>query len=109
MNIRLLILSIVVLSLSMAGSAEVQTSKSEEAKEFELMNQFMEMSEMTWDVTFSKERVFNPEYFIKGIPYLAIIAPNGTVRHAALHPGDPRSDITGKVHALLEEFDLANH
>ena len=48
----------------MAGSAEVQTSKSEEAKESELMNQFMEMSEMTWDVAFSKERVFNPEYFI---------------------------------------------
>ncbi|MGK0240716.1 MAG: putative negative regulator of RcsB-dependent stress response [Candidatus Pelagisphaera sp.] len=33
MNIRLLILSIVVLSLSMAGSAEVQTSKSEEANQ----------------------------------------------------------------------------
>ncbi|MGK0239202.1 MAG: hypothetical protein ACI92G_002677 [Candidatus Pelagisphaera sp.] len=39
-------------------------TRGDEAKEFELMNTFMEMREMTWDVAFSKERVFNPEYFI---------------------------------------------
>lgn len=41
-----------------------------------------------------------------GIPYVAIIAPDGTVRHAGLHPGDPKADIAGKVEALLKEFNL---
>ncbi len=61
---------------------------------------------MTWDVVFSEQQVFNPDYGIMGIPYVAIIAPDGTVRHAGLHPGDPKGDIAGKVEAILKEFNL---
>ena len=50
--------------------------------------------------------VFNPAYGIEGIPYIAILAPDGTVRHAGLNPHDPAADITGKVEAILKEFKL---
>lgn len=90
-----------------SNMGETINTRGDEARELELMDQFMELKDMTWDVVFSEERVFNPQYFIKGIPYVAIIAPDGTVRHAGLHPGSARSDIAGKIQALLEEFDLA--
>jgi hypothetical protein len=47
-----------------------------------------------------------PAYGIEGIPFLAIIAPDGTVRHAGLHPGDPAADVAGKIKAILQEFKL---
>ncbi|MFZ5493739.1 MAG: TlpA family protein disulfide reductase [Verrucomicrobiota bacterium] len=81
-------------------------TEGDPAKETGLMPRFMEAKEMTWDVAFSDEPVFNPDYAIEGIPYVAIIAPDGTVRHAGLHPGDPSSDVAGKVEALLKEFNL---
>lgn len=81
-------------------------TKGDPAKEMELMKDFMKAKEMTWDVAFSAEPVFNPAYGIEGIPFVAIIAPDGTVRHAGLHPGDPASDITGKIEAILKEFKL---
>jgi len=81
-------------------------TRGDEAKETGLMPEFMELKNMTWDVVFTEERVFNPEYFISGIPHLVIIAPDGTYRHGGLHPGNPASNITGKVEALLKEFDL---
>jgi hypothetical protein len=71
-----------------------------------LMTDFIKAKEITWDVAFSQEQVFNPDYGIEGIPFVAIIAPDGTVRHAGLHPADPASDITGKVEAILKEFKL---
>jgi len=76
------------------------------AKEISLMPEFMKAKNMTWDVAISDEEVFNPAYGIEGIPFVAIIAPDGTVRHAGLHPGDPESDIAGKVEAILKEFHL---
>jgi len=81
-------------------------TKNDPAKEMALMTDFMKAKEMTWDVAFSAEPVFNPAYGIEGIPFVAIIAPDGTVRHAGLHPGDPASDITGKIEAILKEFKL---
>ncbi len=75
-------------------------------KEIELMPQFMKAKNMTWDVAISEEEVFNPAYGIEGIPYLAIIALVGTVRHAGLHPGDPSADVAGKIEAILREFNL---
>ena len=75
-------------------------------REMALMSEFMKAKEITWDVVFSEEKVFNPDYGIASIPYVAIIAPDGTVRHAGLHPGNPASDITGKVEAILKEFNL---
>ncbi len=75
-------------------------------KEYALMNDFMKAKNMTWDVAFSTENVFNPEYGVQGIPFVAIIAPDGTVRHAGLNPLDPSADIAGKVTAILQEFKL---
>ena len=81
-------------------------TKGNPEKEFSLMPEFMKAKDMTWDVVFSEENVFNPDYAIRGIPYVAIIAPDGTVRHAGLHPGVPASEIAAKVEALLQEFNL---
>jgi thiol-disulfide isomerase/thioredoxin len=81
-------------------------TKGDPAKELALMPEFMKQKDMTWDVVFSKQEVFNPDYAIRGIPYVAIIAPDGTVRHAGLHPGNKAGDISGKIDAILKEFNL---
>lgn len=75
-------------------------------KEYALMPDFMKAKEMTWDVAFSTADVFNPDFGVRGIPHVAIIAPDGTVRHNGLNPLDPAADIAGKVEALLREFKL---
>lgn len=81
-------------------------TKGDPEREMALMKDFMKAKEMTWNVAFSEEPVFNEAYGIKGIPYVAIIAPDGTVRHAGLHPGDHAADIAGKIEAILKEFKL---
>lgn len=81
-------------------------TKDDPEKEMALMKDFMAEKSMTWDVAFSNEPVFNTDYGIKGIPYVAIVAPDGTVRHVGLHPGAKDSDIAGKVTAILKEFNL---
>jgi thiol-disulfide isomerase/thioredoxin len=81
-------------------------TEGDEAKEMSLMTEFMKAKDMTWDVAFSEEEVFNQAYGITGIPFVAIVAPDGTVRFAGLHPGDPSADIAGKIEALLKEFNL---
>ena len=75
-------------------------------KEYELIKTFMKAKDMTWPVAFSAEEVFNPDYGIEGIPHLAIIAPDGKVRHNGLHPATPHDEITGKIDAILKEFKL---
>lgn len=81
-------------------------TKDNPEKEHGLMPAFMKAKNMTWDVAFSEEEVFNPAYGIEGIPFVAIIAPDGTVRYAGLNPLDPEADIAGKVEAILKEFKL---
>ena len=81
-------------------------TKGDPAREMSLMPPFMKAKDMTWNVAFSEEPVFNPDYGINGIPYVAIIAPDGTVRHAGLHPGNEKSDLAGKIDAILREFKL---
>jgi thiol-disulfide isomerase/thioredoxin len=81
-------------------------TEGDPAKEMALMKDFMKAKAMTWDVVFSQEEVFNPAYGIEGIPFLAIIAPDGTVRHAGLHPGDPEAKVAEKIEAILKEFKL---
>lgn len=81
-------------------------TKGNPQKEYELMPVFMQKKEMTWDVAFSEQNVFNPDYAIRGIPFVAILDPKGVVRHAGLNPLDPAADIAGKVTALLQEFNL---
>jgi len=81
-------------------------TKGDPAKEMALMKDFMKAKDMTWAVAFSEEEVFNPDYGIMGIPYMAIIAPDGTVRHTGLHPAMPLAEKTVKIDALLKEFGL---
>jgi len=81
-------------------------TKDNPAKEIALMPDFMKAKEMTWTVAISDEEVFNPDYGIEGIPHIAIIAPDGTVRFNALNPLDPSADVAGKVTSLLKEFKL---
>jgi thiol-disulfide isomerase/thioredoxin len=87
------------------GPAKIDT-KGDPAKEIALMPDFMKAKDMTWNVAISQEEVFNPDYGVQGIPFVAIIAPDGTVRHAGLNPLDPEADIAGKVDAVLKEFKL---
>jgi len=82
-------------------------TKKNPQKEFSLIPEFMKKHEMTWEVAFSEEQVFNEDYGVEGIPHMVIIAPDGTLRHSHLHPGNPKADVAGKVSALLEEFGLA--
>lgn len=81
-------------------------TKGNPQKEYDLMPEFMKKKEMTWDVAFSEQNVFNADYGIRGIPFVAIVDPKGVVRHAGLNPLDPEADIEGKVTALLKEFNL---
>jgi thiol-disulfide isomerase/thioredoxin len=79
-------------------------TKGNPEKEMALMNDYIKAKDITWTVAFSDEPVFNPDYGIMGIPYMAIIAPDGTVRHAGLHPAMPHADKVEKINAILKEF-----
>jgi thiol-disulfide isomerase/thioredoxin len=81
-------------------------TKGDPKKETGLMPAFMKAKEMTWDVVFSQEEVFNPNYGVTGIPHMAIIAPDGTVRHNGMHPATPHPQKTEKIDAILKEFGL---
>ena len=80
--------------------------KGDPVKETGLMPAFMKAKNMTWTVAFSTEPVFNPDYAIEGIPYMAILAPDGTVRHTGLHPAMPHAEKVEKINAILKEFKL---
>jgi len=79
--------------------------KNDAAKEMGLMPGFIADQKMTWTVAFSEDSCFNPFYGVSGIPHLAIIAPDGTVRFNELRPRDP-SEEAEKIDALLKEFKL---
>ena len=81
-------------------------TKGDPKKEMELMTTFMKDMDMTWTVAFSEDSCFNPMFGVSGIPHLAIIAPDGTVRFNELRPGDPAEEAE-KIDALLKEFKLA--
>ncbi len=80
--------------------------RGDPAREMSLMPAFMKAHNITWTVVFTKEAVFNEAYGIRGIPYMAIIAPDGTVRHAGLHPAMPHAQKVAMIDALLKEFNL---
>lgn len=77
-------------------------TKDDPAKEIALMPEFMKQKEMTWTVAISEQNVFNPDYGIKGIPSVAVIAPDGTVRFS-VHPMKLDTDM---IDGLLKEFKL---
>lgn len=75
-------------------------------REMELMKDYIKAKDITWTIAFSEQEVFNPDYGITGIPYMAIIAPDGTVRHTGLHPAMPSPEKYEMIDAILKEFDM---
>ena len=56
---------------------------------------------MTWPVVFTEQRVFNPDYGVHGIPHVAIIGPDGIVRHNGIHPGSDPAGTIEKIDQIL--------
>lgn len=61
---------------------------------------------MTWMTVLAQERVFNPDYGINAIPHMAIIDPEGILRHNGLHPGIPLEQKTALIDPLLRAHGL---
>lgn len=80
--------------------------KGEPEKEFKLLQEFHQAHQLPWSIAVSREPVFNPEYGIKGIPAVVILAPDGTVRHAGLHPGKSLEEQRKLIDPILKEFGL---
>jgi thiol-disulfide isomerase/thioredoxin len=78
-------------------------TKGEPEKEIGLMPEFIKQKEMTWTVAISDEEVFNPDYGVTGIPNVAVIAPDGTIRQQT-HPMNLDTDA---IDAILKEFKRA--
>jgi thiol-disulfide isomerase/thioredoxin len=81
-------------------------TKDDPAKEYELMNTFVEQLEMTWPVVFTSQQVFNPDYGVRGIPHVAILDPAGVVRYRGMHPASDKTGKHEKIDGLLREFNL---
>jgi thiol-disulfide isomerase/thioredoxin len=62
--------------------------KDDVAKEQAELATFMKDMEMTWTVAMTKEDVFNPDFAIRGIPFVAIIDADGNVAKVGLHPSN---------------------
>jgi len=75
-------------------------------KEFSLMAQFIEWKEVTWDIAFGEQNVFNPEYGVRGIPHVAIVDPAGKVRFNKIHPSSPLKEKVEMINGLLKEANL---
>lgn len=88
------------------GKRETISTQGDSAKEFDLMKTFMEEMEMSWNVVFSKQNVFNPEYGVNGIPSVAIIDAEGRIRFNRLNPMDAPYHEAEKIDALLKEAGL---
>jgi thiol-disulfide isomerase/thioredoxin len=96
----------------MRGTERVSTRREDgtvdEAREHELMKEFIAAHpSLTWPVVFTRQRVFNDDYFVTGIPHLTIIAPDGSVRANTLRPGMPAEDLHRMIDGILAEFGLA--
>jgi len=62
--------------------------------------------EMTWPIVMTKQEVFNPDFGVRGIPHVAIIAPDGKVAYNGLHPGGDKAGKIDKINGLLEKANL---
>ena len=75
-----------------------------------LMGEFMRAHGMTWIVAFTEEEVFNPDYGVRGIPHLAIVDAEGTVRYNGLHPSTTSlAEKSKKIDALLKPLGIATN
>lgn len=85
------------------GASRIDT-KGDPKREMALMHDFIKAKNVTWPIVFSEQPVFNEAYGVSGIPHMAIVAPDGTVRHNGLHPASPHAEKVEKIDALLKEF-----
>lgn len=83
-----------------------EDTKGDPAKEYSLMSSFIKDMDMTWNVAFSSQDVFNPDYGVRGIPHVVIIDPNGVVRFRGLHPASDPQKKHDMIDGLLKEFNL---
>jgi thiol-disulfide isomerase/thioredoxin len=75
-----------------------------EKEELELLGPWAKEMDMTWTVVCGKENCFNPDFGVNGIPHMAIIAPDGTVRFNGVNFRSGEAE--PKIDALLKEFKL---
>jgi thiol-disulfide isomerase/thioredoxin len=103
-NADVVVLGVTSLQGAVSGlePARIDT-RNDPQKEYALTADFIKAKKMTWPVVFSEQRVFNPDYGVRGIPHMAIIAPDGTVRHNGLHPAMPHNEKLQLIDDLLKE------
>jgi thiol-disulfide isomerase/thioredoxin len=87
------------------GASPIDT-KGDPDKEYSLMTDYIAAKDINWTIGFTSQPVFNQDYGISGIPHMAIIAPDGTLRHNDLHPAMPHAEKTALIDAILKEFNL---
>jgi thiol-disulfide isomerase/thioredoxin len=75
-------------------------------QECEMMTDYVKAMEVTWPIAFSTQEVFNPDFGIRGIPHVAIIAPDGKVAYNGLHPANPLEGKVEKINGLLKKAGL---
>lgn len=86
--------------------ARVDCKGDVEKEKAELLN-FMKDMEMTWTVALSGKDVFNPDFAISGIPFVAIIDADGKVANIGLHPS-AHDEIDAIVTALIAKKQAAS-
>lgn len=88
-----------------SGGERVETAGDAE-REMELMRELIREREINWDVAFSEEDVFNPEYGIRSLPWVVVVDPEGVVRHHGVGVGLDATGLREVVDGLLREFEL---
>ena len=77
----------------------VQCAGDDEKEKTELMV-FMKDMGVTWTVAVTQEDVFNPDFGIRGIPFVAILDQDGKVYKVGMHPSD-EAGIQATIDELL--------
>ena len=75
-----------------------------EKDELDLLGPWVKEMDMTWTVACGKESCFNPDFGVNGIPHMAIVAPDGTVRFNGVNFRSGEAE--PKIEQLLREFKL---
>lgn len=91
------------------GKPERIDCKGDPAKETGLMPDYIKRKEINWKIAFTKQDVFNPDFGVNGIPFVAVIDAKGIVRERGLHPNSrvtPFETKVAKIDALLKEAGL---
>ena len=76
----------------------VQCEGQPDVEKRELL-EFMKDMGVTWTVALTAEDVFNPEFGVRGIPFVAILDQDGKVHKAGMHPADEE-----KIRAAIDEL-----